>query len=63
MSNQSCKIRPKIIDINSNEPVFHPYSIKINRCGSSYSNINDPYTKLCIPDIVKSINVKAFNLM
>ena len=63
MSNQPYKIRPRIIDVNCNEPVFYPYSIKINRFGGSCSNINDPYTKLCIPDIVKSINVKVFDLM
>ena len=63
MSNQECKARPKIIDINNNEPVFYPYSIKINKCSRSCSNINDPYAKLCIPDIIKNLNVKIFNLM
>ena len=32
MSNEECKPRPKIIDVNSNEPVFYPYSIKMNKC-------------------------------
>ena len=31
MKNQECKVRPKIIDINSNNPIFYPFSIKINR--------------------------------
>ena len=26
-------------------------------------NINDPYAKLCIPDVVNNINVKVFNIM
>ena len=30
MNNQECKPRPKMIDINNNEPVFCPYSIKVN---------------------------------
>ena len=30
MINQKCMSRPKIIDINANEPVFYPYSIKVN---------------------------------
>ena len=55
--------RPKIIDINNNEPVFYPCSIKVNRCSGSCSNTNDPYAKLFIPDIVKNINVKIFNLI
>ena len=32
MSNQECKARPEIININSNEPSFYPYSFKINKC-------------------------------
>ena len=63
MNNQECKARPKTINVNSNEPVFYPYSIKVNKCSGSCSNINDPYAQLCVPDIFKNINVKVFNLM
>ena len=63
MNNQECKGRPKMIDTNANEPVFYPYSIKVNKCSGSWNNINNPYAKLCIPDVVKKINVKVFNLM
>ena len=28
MINQACKVRPEIINVNSNEPVFYPFSIK-----------------------------------
>ena len=55
--------RPKIIDVNANEPVFYPYSIRVNKCSGSCNNINDPFAKLCIPDVVKNVNVKVFNLM
>ena len=63
MINQKCMSRPKIVDVNANEPAFYPYSIKVNKCSRSCSNINDPYAKLCVPDIIKNINVKVFNLM
>ena len=63
MNNQGCKARPKIINVNNNEPVFYPDSIKTYKCSGSCSNINDPYAKLCVPDIIKNINVKVFNLM
>ena len=63
MNNQECKARPKIIDVNSKEQVFYPISIKVNKCGGSCNNINDPYAKLCVPDIIKNINVRVFNLM
>ena len=63
MNNQERKIRTKIVDINDNKPTFYPYSIKINKCCRSCNTINDPYAKLCVPDVVKNINVKIFNLM
>ena len=33
------------------------------QCSGSFNNVNDSYTKLCIPHDAKNINVKAFNLM
>ena len=63
MNNQECKIKPKIINISSNEPSFYPYSILVNKCSGSCNNINDPYAKLCFPDVVENIIVKVFNLM
>ena len=63
MNNQECKVRPQIVNVNSKEPVFFPFSIKINKCSGSCDNINDPYAKLYVSDIVKSLNVKVFNLM
>ena len=32
IKNQECKVRPEIIDFNSNNPIFYPFSIKINKC-------------------------------
>ena len=63
MNNQDCKIRPEIINVNSNEPLFFSYSIKVNKCSGSCNNINGSYSKLRVPDVVKNSNVKVFNLM
>ena len=63
MNNQECKTRTKIININNNEPVFYSFSIKVNKCSGSCNNINNPYAKLCFPDVVKNIKEKIFNLM
>ena len=52
MNNQECKTKTKIININNNEPVFYPFNIKVNKCSGSCNNINDPYAKLCVPDVV-----------
>ena len=63
MNNQKCKIRSQIININSDNPLFYPDNIEINQRSDSCNNINDAYAKLCVPDVVKSINVKVFNLV
>ena len=46
MKNQECKVRPEIINVNSNEPIFYPFSIKTSKCSASCDNINDPYAKM-----------------
>ena len=63
MNNQECKIRSEIISVNTNEPMFYPCSITINKCKGSCNTINDPYAKLCVPDTIKNINFKVFNRM
>ena len=63
VNNQECKVRPEIINISSNEPSLYHYSVKINKCSGSCNYINDPYAQLCVPDIIKNINVKEFNLI
>ena len=63
MTNKECKVRPEIINVNSGEPVFYPFSIKTSKCSGSCNNINDPYAKMCVPDVVKNLNVKVFSLM
>ena len=63
VTNQGCKIRPQIVNVNSNEPVFYPFSMKTSKCSDSSNNINDPYAKLYVPDVVRNLNVKVLNLI
>ena len=63
MNNQECKLRPKIVDINSNNHMFYPFSIEVNKCSCSCNNINDPCAKIFVPDTAKDLNAKVFNLM
>ena len=62
-NNQEFEIRPEVINLNTNEPLFYPYSIKINKCKGSCNTISDPYAKISVPDDIKNANVKVFNLM
>ena len=31
MNNQECKVRPEIVNVNSKEPAFFPFSIKTSK--------------------------------
>ena len=63
MKNQKGDIRPAIVNINSNDPIFYPFSIKVNKCSCNCNNISDPCARIFTPDIVKNLNVKVLNLM
>ena len=62
INNQECKVRLRIVNINSDDPVVFSFRIKTSKCMGSYKNINDPYAKISIPDVVKNLNIKVFNL-
>ena len=63
MNNQECKTRPQVINVDGDETVFFPFSIGTRKCSGSCNNINFPYAKMYVPDVVKNLIVKVFNLM
>ena len=63
MKNQESKTRPQVVNANSNNPIFDPFSNKTSKCSGNCNNINNPYAKICAPDVIKDLNVEVFNLM
>ena len=61
--NRECKVRSEKLNINRDGPSFYPCSILVNKGSGSCNNINDPYGKLCVPNVVKDINIKLLNFM
>ena len=53
MSYQECKAKPEIVNVNSNNPIFYPFGGKKSKCSGNCNNINDPYARICVPDVVK----------
>ena len=35
IKNQERKVRPEIVNVNTKEPIFYPYSIKTGKCSGS----------------------------
>ena len=62
--NEQWRMQSKTTEglVNS-ESVFFLFSIKTSKCRGSCNHIKDPYANICVPDVVKNLNVKVFNLM
>ena len=63
MNNQECKVRPQVVNVKGDDPVLFPFSIKTSKWSGSCNDINNPLAKLSVPDVVKNLNVKVFNLV
>ena len=40
-----------------------PYKIKVDRCVGSCYDVENPYFKVCMSDVVKNISVKSLDLI
>ena len=59
--NRKCKSRPKILDVNEGigEALFYPYNVLVNKCSGSCDTLDNPMSKLCVPNIINRINMKV----
>ena len=58
--NQKCMPRPKILDVNEGvgEALFYPYNVLVNKCSGSCNTLDNPMSKICVPKIVKNVNMQ-----
>ena len=63
--NQKCMSRPKILDVNEGvgEALFYPYNVLVNKCSGSCNTFNNPMTKLCVPNVIKRVNMQVYNFL
>ena len=63
--NQKCMPRPKILDVNEDvgEALFYPYNVLVNKCSGSCNTLDDSMVRLCVPNIIKRINMKVYNFL
>ena len=60
--NQKSIPRPKILDVNEDvgEALFYPYNVLVNKCSGSCDMLNNHMAKMCVPNIIKRINMKVY---
>ena len=63
--NQKCMPRPKILDVNEGigEVLFYPYNVLVNKCSGSCNMLEDPMAKLCVPNVIKRVNMQVYNFL
>ena len=63
--NQKCMPRPKILDVNEDvgEALIYPYNVSVNKCSGSCDTLDDPMARLCVPNIIKNVNMKVDNFL
>ena len=60
LKNQEFAVRKVILD---NDYMTFPYKIKVDKCIGSCNDKDNPYFKICLPDSIKNISVKSFDLI
>ena len=63
--NEKCMPRPKILDVNEGigEALFFPYKVLVNKCSGSCNTLDNPMSKICVPKIVKNVNMQVYNFL
>ena len=57
--------RPRILDVNEGigEALFYPYNVQVNKCSGSCNTLDNPMAKLCIPNVIKGVNLQVYNFL
>ena len=63
--SQKCMPRPKILNVNEGvgEALFYPYNVLVNKCSGSCNTLDNPMTKLCVPNVIKRENMQVYNFL
>ena len=63
--DQKCMPRPKILDVNEGlgEALFYPYSVLVNKCRGTCDTLDNPMTKLCVPNVIKRVYMQVYNFL
>ena len=61
LSNQPCQSRSKF-GIISNEPLYYPFTVSVNKCVGSCNNFDDSYVRLCVPNDFKNMSLKLLKI-
>ena len=53
LNNRPHQAIPTLVDIHSNETLFYPFTVIVNKRGGSCNTISEPYAQVRVPHKVK----------
>ena len=56
---------PKILDVNEGvgEALFYLYNVLVNKYSGSCNTFDNPVAKLCVPNVIKRVNMQVYNFL
>ena len=45
------------------EALFYPYNVLVNKCSGSCDTLDNPMAKLCVPNVIKRVNMQVYNFL
>ena len=63
--NQKRMSRLKILDVNEGvgDALFYLYNVLVNKCSGSCNTLDNPMSKICVPKIIKNVNMQVYNFL
>ena len=63
--NQQCMPRPKLLEVNEGvgEALFYLYNVLVNKCSGSYNTLENSAAKICVPNVIKGVNMQVYNFL
>ena len=63
--SRECMPRLKVFNVNEEigEALFYPYNVLVNKCSGSCNTLDNPMSKICVPKIIKNVNMKVYNFL
>ena len=57
--------RRKILNVNEGigEALLYPYNVQVNKGSGSCDTLDNPMSKICVPKIIKNVNMKVSNFL
>lgn len=63
LNKDSCLGRPTLIDLNTNEVLYYPFAVSLDRCHEICNTLDDSLGRICVSNKTEGVNLNVFNMV